>query len=67
MVPRPEKPSSSCSTARTEAPPPLETLEAMTIVFCLVIPIPRWENFLFCTNRANLIERRTFLPRFFPD
>jgi hypothetical protein len=63
---RPEmSPSSSCSTARTEAPPPFDTLEAITIVLRLLIFIPRLANFSFSRSKANSIERRTFLPQSF--
>ena len=59
------RPLSSCSTARTEAPPPFETLEAMTIVLRLVNLIRRRSNCSFSMSNANSIERSTFLPQSF--
>src|SRR5262249_18104044 len=57
--------SSSCSTARTEAPPPFDTLEAMTIVFRLLISMPWPRNWSLSTEKANLIERSTLRPQSF--
>jgi hypothetical protein len=62
-------PLRSCSAARSEAPPPLETLEAMTIV--LSGGIVRWRlpercaspNRSLSTKKASSIERSTSRPQ----